>query len=148
MAWREPGAGGESLDGEILFRVLGDVVLHVAKRLSARGLGGQLGAELRLASRASAGTGAGAAGHDQRVGDGGLGEAAVRDEGEAARGADRGAVQRRGADLVRAAGGPVGAREDLDRDGHVEALQVVEEDDEYGSLGHGFHPWRRRRWPQ
>ena len=53
MAGREPGAGGERLDGEVVARVLGDPLLDLAQWLALGGLGGELRAELGLVARAA-----------------------------------------------------------------------------------------------
>lgn len=84
--------------------------------------------------------GALAAGDEEGVGRFGVGEAAVRDEDEAAAGTDRGAVERGGAQSVPGPGETGGPGEDLHRPGDIEALDAVVEDDEYGSLRHDRHP--------
>lgn len=75
-----------------------------------------------------------------------VGEAVVRDQGEAAGGAHGPAVPADGADAVRAWAVQLGAVEDLHRARDVEALHVVEEDDQGGL--HAFDSWRSDRWPQ
>ena len=80
------------------------------------------------------GTGALAAGDEEGVGRFGVGEAAVRYERESDARADRRAVERGGAEVVRDVREARGPREDLHGPGHIEALDAVEEDDEYGSL--------------
>ena len=52
VAGREPGAGGERLDGQVVVGVLGDPLLDLAQRFALRRLRGQLGAELGLVARA------------------------------------------------------------------------------------------------
>lgn len=247
VAWREAGAGGERLDGEVVVGVLGDPVLDLAQRLAPRGLGGELGAELGLVPRASqehdevagdrqrgvaavvllderegevdargdAGRGrhvpvayvdgvrvdldggvvareavavrpvrgrpaaveqarlgeqdsaradgdetwgaravlpqpggqariraarAAAAGDEERVRRGRVGECVVGDEREPAGRADETAVEGGGADAVRVRGARPLAEgspgEDLCRAGHVQALDVVEQQDEHGAGGH------------
>lgn len=74
---REPGAGGERLDGEVLAGVFGDPLLDLAQRLASGRLRGELGAELGLAARAPQE-------HDQMAGDdeGGLAAEVLLDERE------------------------------------------------------------------
>lgn len=48
VAGREPGAGGERFDGEVVAGVLGDPVLDLAQRFAAGGLRGELRTELGL----------------------------------------------------------------------------------------------------
>jgi hypothetical protein len=76
------------------------------------------------------------AGHQQRVRLRRVGQGPVRYDGQAAAGADGGAVHRGGAQPVAPRGVLLGAREDLHGAGDIEALHVVEEDDENGSLRH------------
>lgn len=48
VARREPGAGGERFDGEVLAGVFGDPVLDLAQRFATGRLSGELGTELGL----------------------------------------------------------------------------------------------------
>lgn len=63
MARREPGAFRERLHREVGVRVLGDPVLDLAEGFTDGGLGGELGAELRLVAGAPQE-------HDEMAGDG------------------------------------------------------------------------------
>src|SRR5580700_8732703 len=53
LARGQAGPVGEDVDGEVGGGVFGDPVLNFAQRGAAGDLGGQLGAELRLAARAA-----------------------------------------------------------------------------------------------
>ena len=76
-----------------------------------------------------------------------MAEVAVRDEAQAARRADRGATEARGADLVGTPASRVPrSGEDLKRAGDVERLDVVEQDDQYCS--HAFQSCRAGSWQQ
>lgn len=94
------------------------------------------------------GAGARAAGDQQGVRYGRVGESPVRYEDEAAGGADGLAGQRGRTDAVgaRMPGGGLG--EHLDGAGDIEDLDVVEEDDEDGSLRHAQILGGHGRWPQ
>jgi hypothetical protein len=94
--------------------------------------------------------GARAAGDDQQVGrvrPTCVAEVAVRHDGQAARRADLGAAEARGADPV----GPLavvvpGAGEDLKRPGDVEGLHAVEQDDQ--NCSHATKSSGPRSWQQ
>lgn len=87
-----------------------------------------------------------AAGDEERVRGGRVGEGRVRYDGQAAGGAHRAAVQGGRTDAIGPRGLRFGARENLHGAGDVEALDVVEEDHQDGS--HAVDSSCSALWPQ